>query len=718
MDKEKERKKERKYSLLGPAWPEDGQMDDEQDFKTDYNPLAGEPYENNLSALLAQDNIAVDLDRETLEEISSRCKEGFENDLESREDWERDIDEWTKLAMQCREQRSWPWRDASNVKYPLLSTAAMQFAARAYPSLIPSDGKVVKSRIIGKDETGAKGQKAERISTFMSYQVMNDMDQWEEDMDKMLMMLPIVGTMFKKTYFDPADKKIKSTLVMPKNLVVNNWAGSLESAERVSEILTMSARIVEERKRQGIFLNRDLGQPSNAALNMNSAASADNTYAKNDETTPYELIEQHTYLDLDDDGYEEPYIVTFERNTGNVLRIVARWEEEGVEEFNDEIIRIKPTQHYTKYSFVPNPDGSFYSIGFGVLLGPINEAVNSLINQLIDSGTINNLQSGWIGKGLRIKTGESRFQPGEWKPVNATGDDLRKQIVPLPSKEPSSVLFQLMGSLVTSGKELASVAEIFVGKMPGQNTPATTTMASIEQGMKVFTAVYKRIYRSLESEFKKIFQLNGIYLNPETYVAVLDTPVGPDDFVAEGWDVCPGADPTAVSQTERLLKAQGLMELMAAAPNVFNPIEIFSRVLQAQEQPNWQAVFSQEVQQSGQIPETPDPKMMEMQMKMEAEQGKAQLNMQQAEHKMALESQSQETQLAMKEQEANLNAQAQQQKIMFDAAAAEHKQRIFMTDGALKIGQKAAEGEQKLQQMRSEARTRPNKTSKSGSGNK
>ena len=161
-----------------------------------------------------------------------------------------------------------------------------------------------------------------------------------------------------------------------------------------------------------------------------------------------------------------------------------------------------------------------------------------------------------------MKMGDQPLRPGEWKAVNATGDDLKKQIVPLPTKDPSSTLFQLLGTLITSGKELASVAEIFVGKMPGQNTPATTTMATIEQGMKVFTAIYKRIYRSLTKEFKKLYRLNGTFLDPQTIIAVLDEAVVPEDFSQEGYDICPGADPTAVSSTERLLKAQGLLELL------------------------------------------------------------------------------------------------------------------------------------------------------------
>ena len=676
---------------------------------------------SSFSQLVDSINIAEDLDEQQLSDIGSECKRGFDNDFLSRDLWEKDLEEWTKLAMQVREPKSWPWRDASNVKYPLLSTAAMQFNARAYPSLIPSDGKVVKTKVIGKDPNGMKLDKADRISTYMSYQFMYEMTDWDEEMDKMLIMLPIVGTVFKKTYWDGDEKKIVSKLVLPMDLVVNNWAKNIDEAERVSQIFEMSQRLVEERKRQGIFLDIDLGAPAIPAREGPVHIPAA------DETTPYVFVEQHTYLDLDEDGYKEPYIVTFERDTGRVMRISARFRAEDVElDDKDKVVKIVPTQHYTKFSFVPNPDGSFYDIGFGVLLGPINEAVNTLINQLVDAGTINNLQGGFIGKGLKLKAGENKVAPGEWKPVAVMGDDLRKQIVPLPSKEPSNVLFQLMGSLITSGKELASVAEIFVGKMPGQNTPATTTMATIEQGMKVFTAVYKRIYRSLEKEFKKVYKLNAIYTNPETYISVLDIPVGPEDFNNEDYDICPGADPTAVSQTEKLLKAQGLLELMPMMPGMLNPVEVVSRVLQAQEQPNWEQLFTPEVQQSGMYQPPPDPKQAEMEMKMQIEQHKNQRKAEYDQFKMEVEGRQAEQKIHMEQQMHNMEMQHKSQMANLEGAVEVHKQRIFMAaeqnkaqTAAVQNEQKIRHGEQahqqKMQQSKENAKLSAKQTSKPGS---
>lgn len=642
--------------------------------------------DTSVDVIFTNTNIAEHLDEDTLNEISDICKRGFENDLQSRSEWEDQIEEWTKLAKQCRETKTFPWPNASNVKYPLLSTAAMQFAARAYPSLLPSNGHIVNATVVGKDPTGEKLEKATRVSTYMSYQLLQDMDSWEEGMDKMLMMLPIVGTMFKKTWYDKTCDQIRSELILPKNLVVNNWAKSLHNVERISEIIEMTERIVKEKQNMGVFLDVDLGKPTNPLdPDMSNTGMVD-------DTTPYHIIEQHTFYDFDDDGYSEPCIITFERVSGTILRIAPRYHKKDIVMKPDGkgVGRITPIQMYTKFGFVPNPDGSFYDIGFGVLLGPLNESVNTLINQLVDAGTISSLQSGFIGKSLRLKMGDARITPGEWRPVNATGDDLRKQIVPLPAKDPSSTLFQLMGSLITSGKELASVAEIFTGKMPGQNTPATTTMASIEQGMKVFTAVYKRIFRSLAEEFDKIFDLNFMYLDPQTYVNVLDIQVDPSDFDRSSCDITPGADPTAISQTEKLLKAQGLMELLQAGQGILDPIEVFRRILDAQEQPNYEKLFSQAVQQTGQIPPPPpDPKILALQMKSQSEQQKVALQTQQQQQEMELESRDREQQMMQSQQEHQMDMQMKAQE-------ADQKARIEAAAAKVKIATAAQAGQQQL----------------------
>jgi chaperonin GroES len=302
------------------------------------------------------------------------------------------------------------------------------------------------------------------------------------------------------------------------------------------------------------------------------------------------------------------------------------------------------------------------------------------------------MQSGFVGKALRLKMGDQSLRPGEWRPVNATADDLRKQIVPLPTKEPSSVLFQLMGTLITSGKELASVAEIFTGKMPGQNTPATTTMATVEQGMKVFTAVYKRIFRALAEEFQKIFDLNGQYLDPNKYIEILDIQVGPDDFESKHCDVVPGADPTATTQAEKLQKAQGLLELMQMAGPMLDPIKIISRVLEAQDQPNWEDLFSEQVKQTGQVPPPPpDPKVMALQAKMQADQQTAATKTQAMQQTMELQGRDKQQQMAMQ-------AQAHAQDMSFKEDINQTKAASTLANAQVKIASAHAQAQQSIKQ--------------------
>jgi chaperonin GroES len=640
-------------------------------------------------AILESNNIVEHLDDDKLTEIGMLCKRGFEADVDSRKEWMDEIEDWLKLAKQIREKKNFPWRNSSNIKFPLMATAAMQFSARAYPALVPSDGGIVKARVIGQDPSGKKTEKANRVSEFMSWQVMYDMENWEEDFDRMLMQLSIIGNMYKKTYWDKSKGKSLSKVIPVDNLVVNYWTRSLEEAERISEIIYMYPRVLKNRQRAKVFREIDLGTPI--------TPEGWNASSEDKEVIPYSLIEQHTYLDLNDDGYKEPYVVTFHRESGKVLRIAARFDQDNVYANKDGVVDIEPIHYYTKYGFIPNPDGSFYDLGFGHLLGPINESVNTLVNQLIDAGTINNLQSGFIGKGLKVRGGNYEFEPGEWKWVNATGDDLRKQIVPLPTKEPSKVLLELFQFLVTAGKELASVAEIFVGKMPGQNTPATTTMASIEQGMKVFTAIYKRIYRSLEKEFKKLFALNKTYLEDQEYVTVLDTQGDISDFDGTGYDICPAADPSGTSQSEKEAKAQVLLDLLPTG--VIDPMKSVMRVLEAKQIPNWQELIPGLVETGQPAPPPPNPKMQEMQAKAETDKMLAEVKAQAIEHKAQMDQRTKEFELMMKAQEGRQKLQHEAAMNQLRAQSEAHMQNIYMRGEQMKAATQAQGHQQQMEQQ-------------------
>ena len=642
-----------------------------------------------IETILGSTNIAEELDDNDLTKIGDQVVSGYETDVESRKPWEQDLKNWTELALQVTQNKTFPWPNAANIKYPLLATAAMQFAARAYPTLVPSNGKVVKCRVVGSDPDGQKTARAQRISAHMSYQVLEQMDDWEEDMDKLLITLPIAGTCFKKTYFDSSKQQNCSKLVLPKSLVVNYYTRSIDDAERITEVFYLTKRKVKERQNMGIYLDVELGDPSGTGLE--DTTSTNNAFQKvgnDDETTPYVLLEQHTYLDLDGDGYSEPYIVTVEESSKKVLRIVPRFDESGVIiNEKQEVVSIGAIQYYTKYGFIPNPDGGFYDIGFGRLLGPLNNSANTIINQLVDAGSLSNLQAGFIGKGLRIKMGEARFQPGEWKAVNAVGDDLKKQIFPLPVREPSQVLFNLLDLLLKSGKELASVAEIFVGKMPGQNTPATTTMATIEQGMKVFTAVYKRVYRSLTSEFRKIYKLNGQYMNPEEYVSILDEPVQQEDYKGPEDDIIPGADPTAVSSQEKQAKVQALMQILQLG--TINPMAVTQLYLEAHEIPEAEKYMMQPQ------PKT-DPKVEALQAKAQIDQQKAQNDIMLSREKMRMEQMTKEQEMIHKAKLQQMELQGKQMEAILEGRKAQMDMSVAAQNHQMSMQQQAQQTQMNL----------------------
>lgn len=666
----------------------------------------------SIDKFIEQMNIAKSLDKELLEEIGEEVYQGYKRDLDSKLAWDSRVDEWVKLAAQIKDNKSYPWQNASNVKYPLLATAAMQFAARAYPSLVPADGKVVQFKVVGADQQGQKAALADKLAKHMNYQLLEDMEDWEEEMDRLLIQLPIVGCLFKKTYFDPIKKKNVSRLVGPKDLVVNYWATSLEAAHRKTEILPLTKNQVKALVNAEVFLDVELPDPKQMPmLPGKSDVHGNQAPSQGDDATPYVILEQHTFWDLDGDGYQEPYIITIEEQSKEVLRIVARFDSDGVYT-NDagDLVCIEPVEYYTKYGFIPNPDGGFYDIGFGHLLGPLNESTNTLINILIDSGHLDTLQAGFIGKGLRLKMGDERFKPGEWKSVNATGDDIKKQIFPLPTKAPSDVLFKLLGLLIESGKELASVAEIFTGKMPGQNTPATTTQATIEQGMKVFTAIYKRTYRALAKEFRKLFRLNSLYEeNFQRAQAILDEPITPQDYDRKSYDVCPTADPTAVSTTQKMQKAAMLMEILPLG--TINIMEATKRILEGQEQPNIEALMQEPQPQV-------DPKVQQVQAKMQMDQEKHKLDM--VMKQMELQFKQQEAMMDQKfmQMEAQMKMQLEAMKFQQEAKRQVQKSQLDSMTGQMDMQTQQQKHELTMKQQKEKADAASKQRAVSGVGAK
>ena len=358
----------------------------------------------DMAKIMASPNVAELLSDDDLDKVGDYVHEGYTTDKDSRATWEEQVDDWVRLALQVAEPKSHPWPGAANVTYPLITTAALQFSARAYPSLLPGTNPV-RGRVVGYDTDGTKTDRALRVGKHMSYQILEEMEDWEEEMDRLLFSLPIVGCMFKKTYYDSIKQTNVSEVVYPKELVVNYWAKSLEDADRITHILRMNDNEIYERVTEGLYIDQDIEEGrSEAAMDEMHRVSEENSGLerpeKRDETSPYIVLEQCVLLDLDDDGYKEPYVVTIDEHTHKVLRIVPRFTGEDIA-FTEEqdVLRIKGTNYYTKFSFIPSPDGGFYDLGFGVLLGPINRTINTLMRQLLDAGTLSNMQSGYISKG-------------------------------------------------------------------------------------------------------------------------------------------------------------------------------------------------------------------------------------------------------------------------------------------------------------------------------
>ena len=591
----------------------------------------------DINDLMYEANIADKLCKEDLTAIGVQAVRDFDNDLLSRSSWEKRTEASLKLALQVAETKNFPWANASNVKFPLITIAALQYHARSYPVLIDSD-LPVKCRVVGDDKDGLRALRSTRVEQHMSYQLLEEDEDWESEMDKVLITQPIIGCAFKKTYYDPIRKHNISENVLAKDLVVNYWTKSLETASRVTHVLQMSRNEIYERVARGLWLDVSDGRSQqmsslamgNGLQNLQDKAQGMQPPEPNDSSTPIEILEHHCHIDFDDDGYAEPYIVYVRRDNKQVARIVARYTKSDVERNKDDVIlSIKAEQYFTKYPFVPSPDGGFYDLGFGVLLGPLNESINTIINQLVDAGTMANTAGGFLSRGIKLRGGNYSFNPMEWKHVDTTGDDLRKGIVPLPVREPSQVMFTLLNLLINYGERIGGSVDILSGQNPGQNTPAETTRTMAEQGMKIFNGIFKRTHRSLKQEFRKLYRLNQIFVTENTpYVSnaqgtgiVLAT-----DYEGPVTDVMPTADPSITSDAQRLNQAMAIAGRVAATPGLYNRYEAEHAFLKAIKVTNIDKILP-DPKGPNAIPPPINPKVQIEQLRQQAKQASDQLEM-------------------------------------------------------------------------------------------
>jgi chaperonin GroES len=526
----------------------------------------------SLMALINEPNIATRLSETELSEIAQKVVDEYKIDKESREEWERRVKEAVDLAMLVSEEKNYPFDKAANVKYPLLTNAALQFNARSYAAIVQGN-RVVKCVTWGQDQNGGKQARADRVSEHLSYQLLAQMPEWEEDTDKMLVILPIVGTCFRKVFFDPSLGRKVTRLVTAERLVVNYWARSIEDTPRLTEEMPLYPYEIQERIGSGRFIDFDYGT---------AQPDEDGKTEQSDESAPHLFLEQHRLLDLDGDGYPEPYIVTVHKAAQKVCRIVANFTPDTVTMGDDDrVLAIRKQNFYVKYTFLPSPDNGFYGWGFGWLLADISAATNTTLSMMLDAGHLSNVQGGLVSAQLGIKEKAIRLKMGEWRVINTNGP-LNQAVMPITYSGPSDVLFKLLGLLIEAGKDISAIKDVLTGEVR-QNMTASATMALIEQGLQVFTSIYKRIHRALKAELGIHARLNRENLSPEEYNSFFDAQQQFDparDYSEKDMDILPVSDPNVASRMQELAKAQFIQEVAKGNP-VINPIEATRRVLEA-----------------------------------------------------------------------------------------------------------------------------------------
>lgn len=526
--------------------------------------------------VIASPNLCDRFGEDDLKKIGEWCADAYQRDLLTRANWLRRTEGALDLAMQVQKSKTFPWQNCSNIIFPLVTIAALQFHARAYPTIV-NGKKVVKCQVVGPDDANTEQARADRISDHMSWQLLEQDETWEEEQDRALLNVAIVGCGFKKSYYDAGKQHNVSTYVHAKDLVFDYWAKSIDDAQTKTHIIPMFRNEIYSRVKNGAFCDilEDSWYMADAPMRRNDEHQGerddrDGTSAPIQPSydTPFTMCEQHCWLDLDGDGYSEPYIVTFEEASHSVVRIVTRFDREEDIERNkkDQIVRIKGWEYFTKVPFIPAPDGSLMDIGFGTLLGPLNESVNAAINQLFDAGTLANTAGGFLGRGAKIRGGVYEFAPFSWNRVDSTGDDLRKSIYPLPVREPSNVMFSLLGMIIEYSNRISGTTEINIGENVGQNTPAETARTMSEQGQKIYTAIYKRIWLSMKKEYRKLYKLNSVYLPVQLRYGTAGATISREDYTGPSSGVVPVADPNISSESMRFSRASSLKQLSTNNP--------------------------------------------------------------------------------------------------------------------------------------------------------
>tara|TARA_R110002110_G_scaffold68388_2_gene185103 strand:+ start:1 stop:2526 length:2526 start_codon:yes stop_codon:yes gene_type:complete len=555
-------------------------------------------------------NLAEFLDDSTLGELSSELRSMYEEDLESRSEWETSYVNGLDLLGIKTEDRSTPFEGASGITHPLVAESVTQFQAQAYKELLPAGGPV-RTSVLGLKDL-AREEQATRVKDFMNYQITEVMEEYDPDMDQMLFYLPLSGSTFKKVYFDPTRQRAVSKFIPAQDLVVPYSASDLQTASRVTHVLRMDVNEVAKMQYAGVYRDVDLKasesiEESPVRQKVNELEGLSKNYSEDVLT----VLEFHAALDIE--GFEDidpmtgeptginlPYIVTLDHSSGQVLAIRRNYEE-------TDILKRK-RQYFVHYKFMPGL--GFYGFGLIHMIGGLGRAATSLLRQLIDAGTLANLPAGFKARGVRVRNSDEPLQPGEWRDIDAPGGSIRDAIVPLPYKEPSAALASMLGGLVNDGRRFVALADQQMADM-GNETPVGTTVAMLERGMKVMSAIHKRMHYAQKTEFRLLARIFAENLPPMYPYEVAGAPaqVKVEDFDARV-DVLPVSDPNIFSMSQRVTLAQTQLQLAQSNPQMHNLHAAYRRMYQALEVQNIDEILPPQPQPQPQDPASENAAML------------------------------------------------------------------------------------------------------------
>ena len=539
------------------------------------NLIAGEPLPEEGEQENFYANLAEKIDAQELKKIGSQLVTEVNYDRTSREEWVQGYVKGLDLLGFKYQSLTRPFIGASGVTHPLLAESVTQFQAQAIKELLPSSGPV-RTEVIGA-ETEEKIQQAQRVKDFMNYMLMDKMEEYTPDFDQMLFYLPLAGSAFKKIYYDELMQRAVSKFVPAEDLIVPYNATDLQDAQRITQVVKMNLNELKKMQMSGMYLDIDLPKPYYSQNDAKDKVNELEGISPTPETAEdmYNIIEVHTFLDLP--GYEEegnikvPYIVTIDEDSQQVLSIYRNYN------LDDPVKKRK--NYFVHFKFLPGL--GFYGFGLIHMIGGLSRTATSALRQLLDAGTLSNLPAGFKSRGMRIRDDSEPLQPGEFRDVDAPGGNIKDQFQLLPFKEPSATLFNLLNYCVESGKRFASIADMQVGDM-SQQAPVGTTMALLERGSKVMSAIHKRCYYAMKQEFKILAQVFADYLPPEYPYDVYggERTIKAQDFDKKV-DVIPVADPDIFSMTQRIQVAQAELQLAQTNPQMHNIHEAYRRMYEA-----------------------------------------------------------------------------------------------------------------------------------------